>query len=140
MARIRGLVGQALEIRRLMEVPVELPKPGGGNSELIGRSAAMQEVYKAVGRVAADVTVLIRGESGTGKELVARAIYQHSAAAQGSRFWRSTARRCPRRCWKASCSATKRARSPAPTSAASASSSSAPAARSSSTKSATCRR
>src|SRR5437899_12262513 len=39
----------------------------------------MQEVYKAVGRVAPqDVTVLILGESGTGKELVARAIYQHS--------------------------------------------------------------
>lgn len=39
----------------------------------------MQEVYKAIGRVAStDATVLIRGESGTGKELVARAIYQHS--------------------------------------------------------------
>ncbi len=39
----------------------------------------MQEVYKAIGRVApTDATVLIRGESGTGKELVARAIYQHS--------------------------------------------------------------
>ena len=43
----------------------------------------MQEVYKAIGRVAAqDVTVLITGESGTGKELVARAIYQHSRRAQ----------------------------------------------------------
>ncbi|MCX8139365.1 MAG: sigma-54 dependent transcriptional regulator, partial [Gemmataceae bacterium] len=40
---------------------------------------AMQEVYKAIGRVAQqDVTVLLTGESGTGKELVARAIYQHS--------------------------------------------------------------
>jgi transcriptional regulator with PAS, ATPase and Fis domain len=39
----------------------------------------MQEVYKAIGRVAAtDATVLIRGESGTGKELAARAVYQHS--------------------------------------------------------------
>ena len=44
----------------------------------------MQEVYKAIGRVASqDVTVLIRGESGTGKELVARAIYQHSNRAGG---------------------------------------------------------
>jgi two-component system nitrogen regulation response regulator GlnG len=42
----------------------------------------MQEVYKAIGRVAAqDVTVLIAGESGTGKELVARAVYQHSRRA-----------------------------------------------------------
>src|SRR5262249_8301509 len=50
--------------------------------QIIGRSPVMQEVYKAVGRVAAqDVTVLILGESGTGKELVARAIYQHSKRA-----------------------------------------------------------
>ena len=42
----------------------------------------MREVYKAIGRVAAqDVPVLITGESGTGKELVARAIYQHGSRA-----------------------------------------------------------
>jgi two-component system nitrogen regulation response regulator GlnG len=42
----------------------------------------MQEVYKAIGRVAPrDVTVLITGESGTGKELVARAVYHHSGRA-----------------------------------------------------------
>src|SRR5208283_4272255 len=46
---------------------------------LIGHCAAMQEVYKAIGRVAGqNINVLIRGESGTGKELVARAIHQHS--------------------------------------------------------------
>jgi two-component system nitrogen regulation response regulator GlnG len=51
---------------------------------IVGRCPAMREVYKAVGRVAAqDVTVLITGESGTGKELVARAIYQHSRRASG---------------------------------------------------------
>ncbi len=44
----------------------------------------MQEVYKAIGRVAPqDVTVLVRGESGTGKELVARALYQHSPRVKG---------------------------------------------------------
>jgi nitrogen regulation protein NR(I) len=49
---------------------------------IIGRSKPMQDVYKAIGRVASsDATVLIRGESGTGKELVARAIYQHSLRA-----------------------------------------------------------
>ncbi len=47
--------------------------------EIIGDSPQMQEVYKAIGRVAdSDATVLIRGESGTGKELVAKAIYLHS--------------------------------------------------------------
>ena len=46
---------------------------------MVGRSPAMQEVYKSIGRVAiTEATVLIRGESGTGKELIARAIYQHS--------------------------------------------------------------
>ena len=46
---------------------------------IIGKSHAMQEVYKRIGQVAAkDVSVLITGESGTGKELVARAIYHHS--------------------------------------------------------------
>jgi two-component system nitrogen regulation response regulator GlnG len=82
VARIRALVEQALEIRRLMETPVELPElnKAPGDSEMIGRSLPMLEVYKDVGRVAPQtVTVLIRGESGTGKELIARAIYQHSA-------------------------------------------------------------
>ncbi|MGA6926590.1 MAG: sigma-54 dependent transcriptional regulator, partial [Desulfosarcina sp.] len=50
---------------------------------IIGKSAAMQEVYKSIGRVSAtDATVLIRGESGSGKELVARALYQHSARSE----------------------------------------------------------
>ena len=40
---------------------------------IVGRSKAMQDVYKAIGRVStADATMLIRGESGTGKELVAQ--------------------------------------------------------------------
>ena len=47
---------------------------------IVGQSPPMQQVYKAIGRVAqTDATVLIRGETGTGKELVARAIYQHSS-------------------------------------------------------------
>jgi two-component system nitrogen regulation response regulator GlnG len=51
---------------------------------LIGRSAAMIEVYKEIGRVArTEMTVLLMGESGTGKELVARAIHANSARARG---------------------------------------------------------
>jgi len=50
---------------------------------IIGSSAAMQQVFKMIGQVAAsDVTVMITGESGTGKELIARAIFQNSLRAQ----------------------------------------------------------
>ena len=82
LERVRELVRQALEMRRLMHVPVQLPGTPGAEDDadtMIGRSPQILEVYKAIGRVAPqDVTVLIRGESGTGKELIARAIYQHS--------------------------------------------------------------
>ena len=51
---------------------------------IVGKSQAMQEIFKTVGRVAAtDVTVLIMGESGTGKELIARAIHAHSKRVGG---------------------------------------------------------
>lgn len=51
---------------------------------LIGRSPAMQEVYRVMARVAGtDLTVLIEGESGTGKDRVARAIHEHSRRASG---------------------------------------------------------
>jgi two-component system response regulator AtoC len=47
---------------------------------IIGKSAAMKEIFKAVGRVSENrVTVLIEGETGTGKELVAKAIHSHSS-------------------------------------------------------------
>ncbi len=78
------VIGQAIEAGRFMRSPVDMNgAPDSVNREaIIGRSIPMQEVYKAIGRVApTDATVLIRGESGTGKELVARAIYQHSLRA-----------------------------------------------------------
>ena len=47
--------------------------------EIVGEAAAMQEVYRAIGKLSnSNSTVLLVGESGTGKELVAKAIYQHS--------------------------------------------------------------
>lgn len=49
---------------------------------LIGRSAAMQDIYRTMARVVnTELTVMITGESGTGKELVARAIHNHGARA-----------------------------------------------------------
>ncbi len=78
------VIGQAIEAGRFMRSPIDMNgAPDKANREaIIGRSVPMQEVYKAIGRVApTDATVLIRGESGTGKELVARAVYQHSLRA-----------------------------------------------------------
>lgn len=79
--RVDGLLTAAFEAARLMRTPAALPDDRDGD-RIVGRSAVMQEMCKAIGRVAAqEVNVLILGESGTGKELVARAIYQHSQRA-----------------------------------------------------------
>ncbi len=52
---------------------------GAGGGEILGSSASMQEVFRAIGRLSrSSITVLITGESGTGKELVARALHRHS--------------------------------------------------------------
>jgi two-component system nitrogen regulation response regulator GlnG len=87
--QLRRVVGEALKVARLMRGPaVVMGTPpdddqrGGPGEAIVGSCPAMQEVYKAIGRVA-DQTfpVLITGESGTGKELAARAIYQHGPRA-----------------------------------------------------------
>lgn len=81
---ILELIKKALEAGYFMKSKVEMnAEPNEAPVDaIIGTSDTMQEVYKAIGRVApTDATVLIRGESGTGKELVARAIYQYSARA-----------------------------------------------------------
>ena len=76
------LTERALEARRLTQEVARLRRGLQEVKEfsaLIGRHPRMQEVYKAIGRIAgSDVTVLLRGESGTGKELVARAIHHYS--------------------------------------------------------------
>lgn len=52
------------------------------NTHIIGESPAMQEVFRAIGRLAqSNITVLINGESGTGKELIAKALHEHSPRA-----------------------------------------------------------
>jgi two-component system nitrogen regulation response regulator GlnG len=86
--RLRDVVTRAIELSRLRHVPAvfeETEVQGGVVDRIVGQSAAMQEVYKAIGRAAPqDITVLILGESGTGKELVARALYHHSRRKDGS--------------------------------------------------------
>ena len=77
---LNKVVRRALEVRRLMVEPISLEakKAPALGSAMIGCSSVMQEVFKAIGRVAAqNISVLICGESGTGKELVARAIFQN---------------------------------------------------------------
>jgi len=83
MQQVQDLTEKALEARRIMQRPVTLEQSPDvlvdEGDQLVGKSPKMVEVYKQIGRVAAQqVPVLIRGESGTGKELIARAIYQHS--------------------------------------------------------------
>ncbi|TGX56043.1 nitrogen regulation protein NR(I) [Sphingomonas gei] len=65
-------------IARRQRPPAEFAEAEiGGGSTLIGRSPAMQEVYRVIARVVSnDLTVLISGESGTGKELVAQAVHE----------------------------------------------------------------
>jgi two-component system nitrogen regulation response regulator GlnG len=75
-------IGRALQRRALQEqAPAGPPTDGPvvGPEEIVGRSPAMQAVYKRIALVAPrDACVLITGESGTGKELVARALHRHS--------------------------------------------------------------
>jgi two-component system nitrogen regulation response regulator GlnG len=54
-------------------------EPEDKPTEIIGEAPAMQEVFRAIGRLSrSNITVLINGESGTGKELVAHALHRHS--------------------------------------------------------------
>ena len=60
------------------------PEGEGTPATIVGAASAMQEVFRAIGRLSrSTVTVLITGESGTGKELVARALHEHSPCSNG---------------------------------------------------------
>ncbi len=76
------VVERALHMSSAAARPVPLREGEVGKAALIGRSRAMQEVFKQLGSYAATpVPVLILGETGTGKELVARALHLHSSCA-----------------------------------------------------------
>jgi two-component system nitrogen regulation response regulator GlnG len=79
-------VDQAVDlIRRALDESQrddETPQPQAEAPEILGQAPAMQEVFRAIGRLSqSSATVLITGESGSGKELVARALHRHSARA-----------------------------------------------------------
>jgi len=86
LQELRRVVNEALEVGRRMRRPAavaETPPDPDFPGAIVGTCPAMREVYKSIGRVAAqNLPVLITGESGTGKELVARAIYQHGPRAR----------------------------------------------------------
>src|SRR5438876_5931220 len=87
LQKLDRVIGEALKVARLMREPAVIvgtpPDDDQAGEAIVGSSPAMQEVYKAIGRVADQAfPVLITGESGTGKELVARAIYQHGPRAK----------------------------------------------------------
>ena len=79
LKELLSVVGRALAqpAPPLAETP-EAPRDADERLPLIGRSPAMQEIYRTIARLTtADLTVMITGESGTGKELVARALHDY---------------------------------------------------------------
>jgi len=77
LALIRRATAQTPSVSPVAAGQVETP-------EMLGQAPAMQEVFRAIGRLSqSHTTVLITGESGTGKELVARALHRHSPRAAG---------------------------------------------------------
>ncbi|MCZ6534033.1 MAG: sigma-54 dependent transcriptional regulator [SAR324 cluster bacterium] len=80
---IESLVGraaQAIRAGRQQPASGRRQEPAAAAQDLIiGKSHAVREIYKSIGRVAeTDISVLIQGESGTGKELIARSVHHHS--------------------------------------------------------------
>jgi DNA-binding NtrC family response regulator len=84
--KLGRVIHEALNVARSMRSPAAVAETSTSDDlqqeTIVGCCPAMQEVYKAVGRVAdQNFSVLITGESGTGKELVARAIFEHGPRA-----------------------------------------------------------
>jgi two-component system nitrogen regulation response regulator GlnG len=87
ISEVTALVDKALRSRALerevRHLRREVGRRGVQGDQLIGKSAALLEIFKTIGRVATSgVSVLITGESGTGKELIARAIHQAGPRAE----------------------------------------------------------
>jgi len=82
LKELTSIVGRALSEPR--RVKIEQPEETGENIPLVGRSPAMQEIYRVLARLMqTDLSVMINGESGTGKELVARALHDYGKRRNG---------------------------------------------------------
>jgi two-component system nitrogen regulation response regulator GlnG len=79
LQELLSVVGRALaQPATPLTAPPDQPRDTDERLPLIGRSPAMQEIYRTIARLTtADLTVMINGESGTGKELVARALHDY---------------------------------------------------------------
>jgi two-component system nitrogen regulation response regulator GlnG len=85
LKELLAVVGRALVVPAAESAqPPAAPRDAEERLPLIGRSAAMQEIYRTIARLTtADLTVMINGESGTGKELVARALHDYGRRRAG---------------------------------------------------------
>ncbi len=88
LAELEIIVGRAKEKRelqaRLLKLNQKLRDREEDENAFIGKSKAMEQVFKAIGRAApTDVAVLLTGESGTGKEQLSRVIHMHSSRSEG---------------------------------------------------------
>ena len=78
--QVLAVVARASAVPTAAPVVEETAEP----KQLIGESAAMQEVFRTIGRLSrSSISVLLTGETGTGKEVVAHALHQHSPRSQG---------------------------------------------------------
>lgn len=76
IGQVKRACAHRIQLQRAHSAQSEV---SGSSTEIIGEAPAMQEVFRAIGRLSrSHITVLINGESGTGKELVARALHRHS--------------------------------------------------------------
>ncbi|MTI45760.1 nitrogen metabolism transcriptional regulator, NtrC, Fis family [Roseibium hamelinense] len=83
LKELTGIVGRALEEPKVRR-PVDDDEDMGEGMPLVGRSPAMQEIYRVLARLMqTDLTVMINGESGTGKELVAKALHDYGKRRNG---------------------------------------------------------
>jgi two-component system nitrogen regulation response regulator GlnG len=84
LGELLAVVGRALAVPVPASEPAGEARDGDEKLPLIGRSQAMQEIYRTIARLTTtDLTVMVNGESGTGKELVARALHDYGRRRAG---------------------------------------------------------
>lgn len=80
-----ALVQRAISVSKEQNKAKQAQAQESAAPEIIGEAPAMQEVFRAIGRLSrSSISVLINGESGTGKELVAHALHRHSPRSDNS--------------------------------------------------------